>query len=498
MFGVDERALPPAPRPRRWIVAGELLFLVLGLLAYAGVYGFATPRGLDYVLRRLIGDAPVQIRVDDVNVVPWSDPFRPHTWKLSIAGLHVRSTMADGPEVEASRIVVSVPDLVRAWARRELAFHEIRTTGLTIRAHHQRSSRGFTASRSALSLISAQILELSDARVLVDPDPPLGHVEVIGITGTLRDVRYLPGTQGLHGKGTLEANTFQSGSLQLRRVVVGEVHADGDRVVLKDAHFRLAGGRGTLEGSIDHLHHRPAIAFDIDLASARFEKLVGSASGKTSPLAGNVDADLRLHAGGDIPRGEARFAGRVTLTDARFTFADRAKPLTVNVVDALPFVKLDEDKRLLLPPLTGDVSFRRGRVDLEQGTFPVGRRTAEFEAQFEAREFSAFIALIPEREQRRHEPLGLVVHGSGGEVHLELRKKTEYQRHVHHDEHASEPAEEKHRGLRLGKRRATEYATPPSPNPAPPSPAPTETTPEERPKKGLRILRNAARPSREP
>lgn len=519
MFGVDRAKLAQkSKKKRRWILALEFLALLTGLGFYTFVYGFATQQGLERVLRRLVGDAPVEVAFADVNIVPWSKPFDPSTWKLSIAGLEVRSKNPESPDVRIARVMISVPDLVRAWAKREIAFHEIRATALDIHIKNQRPPKGFSATRSALSSLHADRIELSDARVRLEPDPPLGRVDATGIAGTLENFWYRPDTNELHAEGHLDASAYQNGHLRLTRVSIEEITADGTDVRFSGGSFRVAGGKGTVRGAVHDLARKPSADFRVHLEGARFEDLVRQPSKRKIPLEGKITTDLQLRAGGTLPRGKAIFSGKVTLDDARFTFGERVKPGTVDLIRSLPFAHFDEKNRLILPRLQGDVEFQRGHTDMSNVTFAAGKRTVALEAHVTPDQFSAFVHLVPERDKDADRILGLGIYASGGETRVKLQRKGVYQAHDKADrspgdkQDAEDKADDSPRrgrlGLRIGRKRDDESA-----NEADGSPsaadlrddgqAPDDRSPDARPRrewlrrKERRNEQNAAHPSRE-
>ena len=512
MFGVDRAKLAQkSKKKRRWILALEFLLLLLGLGFYAFVYGFATHQGLERVLHRLVGDAPVDVQFADVNIVPWSKPFEPSTWKISIAGLDIRSKNPKSPDVHMARVTISVPDLFRAWAKRELAFHEIRATALDIHIKNQRPPHGFSAQKSALSSLHANRIVLSDAHVRLDPDPPLGLVEASGIAGTLEQFWYRPDTNELHAEGQLDATSFQNGHLRLTGISIDQITADGTDVAFSGGTFRVAGGRGTISGKVHDLATRPAANFRVHVEGARFEDLVRVPSKRRLPLEGKITTDLQLRAGGNLPRGKAVFSGKVTLDDARFTFGERVKAGTIDLIRSMPFTRFDEKNRLILPRLNGDVEFQRGHTDMSNVTFAAGKRTVALEAHVTPDNFAAFVHLVPEREKDEDRLLGLGIYNADGETRVKLQRKEMFQAHdsakpsaagTDHGE-AEEPAASPRRkrlGLRIGRKHDSEEAKDGAESPS----AGTEPADGSRSKLGWlrrkerRNEQNAAPPSREP
>ena len=428
MFGVDPAKLAhKSKKKRRWIVAVELLTLITGLAIYAFLYTFATQDGLQRVLHRIVGDAPVEVAFDEVNIVPWSQILEPSTWKLSIAGLEFRSKDPEGPDVEIARVILSVPDVVRAWAKREIAFQEMRATAPTIHIKRQRQPRGFSATRSALSSIQAERIQISDARVRVDPDPPLDRVDATGIAGNLDRFRYHPATQELHTEGHLDASSYQTGHLRLTRVSIKKITADGTDVSFSGGSFRVAGGRGRVSGTIHSLAHNPSADFRIHLDGARFGDLLRSSSKRRIPLEGTLTADLHLRAGGTLPKAKGIFSGKVTLDDARLDLGKRFKPGWVDLIRSMPFTHFDEKNQLTLPQIQGDVVFHRGHTDLSDVTFTAGKRAVSLEVHTTPEQFSAFMHFVPERDKDPNRILGLAIYAQGKKTRLKIQRKGVYQ-----------------------------------------------------------------------
>lgn len=411
VFGFDERQLRRARRRRsRWVLWGlELLSLALWGGVTGGLYLFTTPEGVQRVLNRLVGDAPVVITLEDVEIAPTSELLAPETWEVTAVGVRILPRDHERQETHIARLTVGMPDLVRAWATRVLAFEWARVVGLRIHKKEQRPrDQVWTPRETALDLITARTIEVWDAAYHADPDPPIGSAEVTHIYGELSDVRYAPGARALSGTGTLRCRRLRSGTVDLRRVVVGRVDAVDSDLHLQDGSFRFADAPGSVHGDIEGIFGRARMALTLSMQGADLGQLVRTATGQPSPIDGRLDATFTVHSGGELPRGGSWMQGSIRLTDGRIPLDDSVSDLTHDLLTLVPFLETD-DGHLLLGETTGTMLLDRRSVQVLEATYQSPRREAQLLGGVDTDGMEFTLRVVPPRDPETRPGFGVVL-----------------------------------------------------------------------------------------
>lgn len=411
------------PKPLAWrVIVAELLVLVVGLGLTALLRQFTTVDGVQAVLDRIVGDAPIEVTVQDVDVVPWSHWYDPSSWQLCLSGVRVED---DRVTLRAERLVLGTPDLMRAWATRKLRFETLRIVGLKVDLTPGKPKE-WTPKKTALDRILADRVEVWDATVHVAADGPVPAVDVRGISGDLARVQYAPGTREIWGRGRLTGRSFDFGGIDLHRLVVDDVIASGSTIQFGRASFSSGkgGGTGVVKGWITSLQRDPAVEVELDL-SASVAHVVETATGRKSPLDGRLSAHLQVHAGGQLGPGGAWMSGHAELDGGIVTLGDDVKPILIDLLHVAPFVRVDKKNRLHLEPMSGNIAIRRGRVDVENLEYRSPKSTIQLRGQIEEGAFGFVIRLLPAEDAKAAVGVGLVVQGEAEALRVRLATRTE-------------------------------------------------------------------------
>ena len=281
----------------RGVVAFELSTLGVGLWALAAIWAFSTPAGVNFILRRLIGDAPIAITIQNAALAP-PVGLSPATWRVVVSGIAVVPDDPQRPTVHVTRLTVGSPELVRAWLKRELRFEQVDVVGLDVYAKRSNEPRAWTPRKTALNRITVDQLEVWDASVSVEEDALRAGVDVRRIAGTVTDLVYEPATRALHGAGSFTATSLQHGRAQVLDVALPSAIATGHHLEWTGGTFSFGGGNGRADGVIDGLDALPAVTMTLGLDDVEAGALVTTSTGRESPLQGRLSAALTLHAGG--------------------------------------------------------------------------------------------------------------------------------------------------------------------------------------------------------
>ncbi len=425
MFGIDESQLS-APRRRRWptvvVVAMELL---LGLIAGAVLFTawlVGTPDGLRRLVERLVGDAPLVVSFDDVAISPGSTWYRPWEWRVVVHELLVHSEAAD---VRITWLNLGVPDLMRAWATREVRFDHLEASGLDIRTQ-VRPPIPWQPKRTALALLSSDKVTIRGGRIRVDREEGLDAVVGHEIEGDLEKVRYSPGSREIWAEGSLRSAWFDYGLARLGRVEVPNVSASGGRVDFSGATFRFGGGGGRIGGQITSLQREPDVRFTVHL-DARAEALFEAATGKASPFQGQLVTDLVVTASGKR-KGDAQMGGTANLLGAKLALGQDINGLLLTLLRQAPWFQIDTEKRILFGDMEGRINVRPGSVAIERllyHSFDEEKPSQiEVGGRLDEGEFNFVIRLVP-RKHPDKAGLGAVVWGRPKDVHFRLAHRAE-------------------------------------------------------------------------
>lgn len=407
----------------RAVVAVEGLVFLVGVTLLAGIWAFSTPAGMNLVLRRLVGDAPFAVTIENAALAP-TVGLAPETWRVTLTGIDVVPTDPERPTVHVTRLTVGSPELVRAWARRELRFALVQLVGLDIHAKHQHQPRPWTPHKTALDRVTVDDFDLWDTSVIIDADGPLAAVDLRRVDGHVTGLVYEPATRAIFGEGSFSATSFKDGAAQLHRLELPKVTATGDRLEWRDGTVVFGGGGARLDGMIEGLKGHPTVTLKVHLVRVDLSAVVAAATGKESPLGGELSADLDVHAGGDLPRGQAWAEGTLQLDGGNFAIQPDTKAIVLKLVEASHLATVSNG-RLALHPLSGRLRLQRGRVELQDLRYALQRRELQLRGTIDDKVYTLVLRLMPESDPERRPGLGLVLSGTAGEGSPQVRRATD-------------------------------------------------------------------------
>lgn len=431
MFGYDDRDLQRIRDRRpinRWIVGFELFVLVVGLFVLGTTAFLTTPAGIQMVVNRFVGDAPFSVTVADATMLPMFKWHNPETWRLSVEGLEIVPLDPKAPTVKITRVYASLPELAVAWASRRLHFDRLDATGLEIYVKHQGAGKEWTAKKTALEYVSARELYLWDGEVHIAKDGPLAAIDVELLRGKLHDVEYAPGSREVSGSGELTARRFSDGDAVLRSVRVGRIWSDRSNLEFDHTTFRFADGKGTLSGKVDHFTRKAALTLNVGLEGVDAGAIFSTATGNVSPLHGPVDAQLTVHAGGDLGKGNAWMEGTVKLASGVIQLPEAKKKGRGWLMTALrlaPYIEVDDTGQILLGDMTGDIWLTRGAVEVRDLRYINPRRVIQLRGQLRDKYYAFTVRMMPDSSPETRPGLGVFLSGTGKSIKVRLAKGEE-------------------------------------------------------------------------
>jgi len=375
MFGVDEDKIDQVQarrtrrrrRIKRLLVTALELIVFLPLLAVLGlVWLLLTPEGLSHVLERASQDADSTVTAQGVAIHPASVWNEPQTWRVVFTGVDMVPKEANRPTIHFDRVVLSMPDVRRLWVLRELHVDQAWLIGMHIQAKQQRAAPKRERKEDALQVLAARTVHVWDASYDAPADDPLPPAGVGGIYGQLNDVVFDPFSREVSGQAALTAQRFYTGTLVLHHIDVDSFEADKGDLVLSGGSLWWEGQHASVYGTILDIDTRARVELTVSLRGARVEQMVQSATGQASPLLGVADVDLVVHSGGELPRGGGYMDAHVELTDAILPLPDGTRGIYKDIVRLAPIAELDDQDRVILESMVGDLTLRRGTVHLHE------------------------------------------------------------------------------------------------------------------------------------
>jgi hypothetical protein len=425
MFGVDETKPPPVPR-RGWITVVLVgIELLLGFAAGAVLFSLwlvGTPEGLRHVIARLVGDAPIDVTFEDVAISPASTWYRPAQWRVIVSGLNVKSEAAN---VRITWLDLGFPDLVKAWATREVRFDHLEASGLDIQTT-VRPPIPWQPKETALALLASEVVHVRGGHLRVDREE--GFDAVIGheIEGDLTDVRYAPGPREIWANGSLRASGFDYGLAKMYGIEVPAVVATGGDVEFKGAKYAFGDGGGSISGEITSLQHEPDVHLTVHL-DARAEALFDAATGKTSPFTGRLIADLDVVSNG-ARKGDAQMEGTAKLHGAKLVLGDDINGFVLALLKQAPWIQVDTINRVLFGDMEGRIKVRPGSVEIERllyHSYDADKPSQiEIGGKLDEGLFNFVVRLVP-RKHPEKAGFGIVIFGQPHAVDVRLAHKVE-------------------------------------------------------------------------
>jgi hypothetical protein len=375
LFGVDETRIDElqARRTRRRrrlkrlaVTAVELIIAAPLLAALGVIYLTLTPSGVERLLAWARPDADSELTIAGVAVHPASRWDEPSTWKIVLSDLDIVPDDARRPRLHIDHLVLGPPNFDALWVHKELVVREAWLIGLHIQATQQQAAPPRDRIDNAIQRIRAEVVHVWDASYDAPADAPLPPAAVHGIYGELANVVYDPFTREVDGTASLTAQRFNTGTLVLTRVEVGEIVATSGDLELRDGRVAWEGHPARVRGTIDNIDGRATVDLTVSLDGARVQDLIRSATGQPSPLYGTTTATLVVHSGGDLPRGGGYMDADVHLSDAILPLPEGTRGIYKDLVRIAPIARLDEEDRVHLEHMHGTLTLTRGVVHLRE------------------------------------------------------------------------------------------------------------------------------------
>jgi hypothetical protein len=356
-------------RRRRWLRAALdlalLSLLPIGLAPLALVWLTLTPSGVATLLPYLVSEDATRVTIARVAMHPATEPLQPSTWGVILYDLEIAPTDVARPVVTASQVLLLGADLPRWWRTRELHFRRATLIGLHIAARQQRAAAPRPRPPGALTEISADKASFYDARYTAPADAPLPPAALEGIYADVADLRWDPFERLVHGRGTFSGALLRTGDLTFTEIHVRAVEATGRDLTLRRGTVRWEGIQARVEGSVKGIDRRAAIDLRVELTAARLEDLVRSATGQPSPVSGLADLALRVRSGGELPRGGGYMDAAVRLRHVLLQLPPDTRAIYRDAIRLTPIAKLDDQDRVVLEEMEGNLSLTRGAVTLK-------------------------------------------------------------------------------------------------------------------------------------
>ncbi|MFK7927284.1 MAG: hypothetical protein AB8H79_03800 [Myxococcota bacterium] len=375
MFGIDadqvdvERARL-IRRRKRWkralLTLVELAILLPTIAVTAAAWLIFTPSGNERLIERFGTREHSAVRFSAIVIHPASVWHTPDTWRFIANDVVFTPADASRTEVKIHSLVLTNPDIPSLWYRRQVQVREAWLIGLQIRAKQQRAAPKRPRNPKAIQRLQAGLVHVWDASYTAPADDPLPPASVTGIYGDLSPVEYDPFSREVTGVAALTAQTFQTGTLAMSRVKIGRIDAVAGDVTLQDGSVHWQGQTASVSGTVLNMDGRATVELTVRLRHARVEDLVTGSTGEPSPLMGRADVDLRVYSGGELPRGAGYMDAHVKIENAILPLPDNTRGLYKDIIRLAPMATLDEQDRVHLKTMVGDLTLRRGVVTLHQ------------------------------------------------------------------------------------------------------------------------------------
>ncbi len=423
MFGYDDRELERIRRGRVvrwWVLLLELVAAALLVLPVAAFWLVAHPEHIRSLVVTATTPGPVTVDLDDVALIV-SDPWSPSTWWLQVERLSVTPDDPDKAGFVADRVSLSFPDLARL-STGEVASERGRVVGLSIHARRQRAEK-WEVRPAPLRTISVGHVSVWGGRFRAEPDPPLGEAEMTGIWGDLTDVSYNFWNRELDARGAVRASRFVTGSIEVSSVAIGSLVSKKSTLDFNGT-VRWTGRPVTIDGHIAGFHRRGPLTLKAAMQGGRLEKVIESATGAGSPIRGEIDLNLVVHSGGDLPRGKSWMEGDIAVRDGRVPLPPDTKAIVLDLIRIAPWVDLSDKNEVLLHDAKGTLRLDRGSVDIGHLEY-AGKRPIHVRGHVDASSLDLVVRIVPAKNADERAGLGIVVTGSPEKPEVRLARRDE-------------------------------------------------------------------------
>lgn len=429
MFGYTDEELERIRARRRalrgWVVVSELLVFGLVLASFVVVDVFHRPGGLAPWVNKLMPAAAFRLDFDDVELLTlgrWRDPS---SWRLAVTNFQFRPKDPTKTSWKANRIVASLPNLPLLQSKRVLHIDHAVVSGLEITAYQQRPPPPWTPKKSGLAWIQADRLEVWGASFSAPEDPPLLPAFTHHIYGALEKIRYDPTSREVSAVGALTIPEFTTGAITISNAVMptfelrrSDLHFTGS--------FEFGTSSGKLTGQVLQFHKKSDVTLTVDIVDGELDKIVETATGSRSPIAGTLSARFSVHTGGELPRGGAWMEGFARFTDGRIALDRRmTKPLIVDILRIMPWVKVNANYDVLLSDMRGTIRLSRGNAQLKELVYKAGKRDLTLRGHVTADDLALIVRLVPLKEPETRAGLGMVLYGTPKEYQFRLAEKSD-------------------------------------------------------------------------
>ncbi len=433
MFGVTEADIARAQRP---VSAGSVIVLLLqAALCFAVCLPVTLLDLLDsheeikaLIQARIPG--PMAIDFEEIQAFPVGPWWVPSAWRIGLTGLTVRPADPKRPSFSADRVSLAVPTPSTEGLRTALHSADALVLGLRIEAHEQRPPPAWTPTSGAIGAVRIDRVEVLDAAWSAPEDPPLGAAHADRIFGTLTDVVLRPGAREVSGVGDVRLERFVTGSIEVTDVRLPVFVLDRSNLHLGGT-FQFAGAQAELTGDIRRFHVRSEVELDVRVTGASLASVVDIATGEAPDLSGRLDLDVKVQAGGDRERGKSLIRGAVRVRDAVLQLPADTRFLVLDLLTVAPWVDVDGRNRVQFRDLDGRIEATRGRFQLENWSYPVGKRRVRVDGTIEPGLRWLFVRLLPPSDAvdaAERTGVGLMIWGDGNRSEARLASREDLQR----------------------------------------------------------------------
>jgi hypothetical protein len=428
MFGVTDEDIARAQRPRS---AGSVLVLVLqALLCFAVCLPVTLLDLLDshdeikaLIQRRIPG--PMRIDFEEIQAFPSGPWWVPSSWRVGITALTVRPADPKRPSFAVDRVSLSMPSPSTEGFGTALRSADALVIGLDIEAHEQRPPPPWTPTTGPVGAVRIDRVRVLDASWSAPADPPLGAAHADRIFGELTGVVVRPGARELSGKGDVHLERFVTGGIEVSDVRLPVFTLERSNLHLGGT-FQFAGTQAEVSGDIRRFHVRPEVELDVRLSGASLGEVVKLATGEAPDLSGRLDLDVKVQAGGERERGKSLIGGAVRVRDAVLQLPADTRFLVLDLLTVAPWVDVDVRNRVQFQDLDGRIEATRGRFQLENWSYPVGKRRVRVDGTIEQGLRWLFVRLLPPSDApdaTERPGIGLMLWGDGDRSEVRLASR---------------------------------------------------------------------------
>ncbi len=283
---------------------------------------------------------------------------------FTIDGLAIDPPLQRVPLVNVERVTGALPDPRRILSTGEIDLGDVVIAGAMIRQRVQRppDSRP-PPPKKPLTLVASSVI-IDGGRFSAAPDPPFKAVDVRRVDGRLTGFRWTPALRRFDGVGKATVAQMEIGNIDLTDLEIPYLLLANGDLQLGMSSFYYGRTQGFADGAIRGLDGRPAVEIQVRLKGSRIETAVEDAMERASPVMGWLTAELTIHAGGELERGDSRFDGWVNLSDSYVFVGNDLKLIPKLLLDVAPWFKRDGGGWLRIGDLHGEATFGRGWVEL--------------------------------------------------------------------------------------------------------------------------------------